>query len=404
MDTFLSQSDAVIVDIKDRLQRESGGPLYIQIAELIADLIASDRLEPGTHLPAQRDLCVAWGVGQGTVRRALQRLASRGLLRATPGSGTVVVRPEPHHTPAAQPENPPAPTHSSAPPSPGRKPQTGVVRIGVAFADLADGYPFFAPILDGLRDDPEPIAVQLFDMPHAGQQARRHGSPHRPAYVPPTDLVLDALVMMSPINPGLLAWSHQQGLPTVLLFNDLADGVSHCLMPNYASGLTEAVEHLVQSGRRRIAIVTASPQRFSTGRWLTAYRAVLRAFALPARPEWEIAASYTEEHGAQATRQLLNLREPPDAIVYASDTMARGGFAATQQLGRSGSDGLVLIGAGRGEPGSSAAPGIGSIDLALPEMGRLARRMIKTALAQPDTPASRYAIDTRFTPAQPIVM
>ncbi len=50
----------------------------------------SGELAPGTRLPAERDLAERFGVNRVTVRAALGRLASEGLLRARQGSGHVV--------------------------------------------------------------------------------------------------------------------------------------------------------------------------------------------------------------------------------------------------------------------------------------------------------------------------
>src|SRR5271169_3273641 len=65
-------------------------PLYAQAADWIAAEIESGRLEPGTKLPAERDLAEDWQVAYLTVRRCMKELRSRGLVVSVVGKGTYV--------------------------------------------------------------------------------------------------------------------------------------------------------------------------------------------------------------------------------------------------------------------------------------------------------------------------
>jgi DNA-binding FadR family transcriptional regulator len=55
--------------------------------------ILSGELAPGDTLPPERALCDAFDVGRSTIREALNRLASLGLVRSVHGSGTRVEAP-----------------------------------------------------------------------------------------------------------------------------------------------------------------------------------------------------------------------------------------------------------------------------------------------------------------------
>ena len=46
-----------------------------------------------------------------------------------------------------------------------------------------------------------------------------------------------------------------------------------------------------------------------------------------------MAADYTAEHGAEATRDLLKQAAPPTAILYDNDVMALAGLGAAQRMG-----------------------------------------------------------------------
>ncbi|MFD9125407.1 winged helix-turn-helix domain-containing protein [Kitasatospora sp. NPDC059571] len=66
--------------------------VYQQVADDIAQQIASGRLAPGAMLPAERDLATQYGVAYLTARRAVRELRGRGLVVTLPAKGTYVVK------------------------------------------------------------------------------------------------------------------------------------------------------------------------------------------------------------------------------------------------------------------------------------------------------------------------
>ena len=71
----------------------SPAPIYYQLEEHVRDKIEGGLLAAGSRLPAERDIAAYLGVSRMTVRQALTRLASDGLLAARRGGGTFVARP-----------------------------------------------------------------------------------------------------------------------------------------------------------------------------------------------------------------------------------------------------------------------------------------------------------------------
>jgi DNA-binding transcriptional MocR family regulator len=66
------------------------GPVYLAIAEAIAQDIAAGRLAPGAKLPTHRALAGALGVTVATITRAYAEAERRGLTDGTAGRGTFV--------------------------------------------------------------------------------------------------------------------------------------------------------------------------------------------------------------------------------------------------------------------------------------------------------------------------
>jgi DNA-binding FadR family transcriptional regulator len=61
------------------------------VFEQLSTGIVEGRFEPGSALPAERDLCRALGVNRGAVREALKRLAQAGLVHIRQGDGARVL-------------------------------------------------------------------------------------------------------------------------------------------------------------------------------------------------------------------------------------------------------------------------------------------------------------------------
>ena len=65
-------------------------PLYHQIYLLLRDRIVSGRIQPGALLSGEQEIARQLGVSRITVKRALNELASRGLVERHRGRGTIV--------------------------------------------------------------------------------------------------------------------------------------------------------------------------------------------------------------------------------------------------------------------------------------------------------------------------
>jgi LacI family transcriptional regulator len=109
-------------------------------------------------------------------------------------------------------------------------------------------------------------------------------------------------------------------------------------------------EHLIAKGRRRIAVI-AGPQDHSDGvERLKGCREALAAHGLPLADDHVIEGRFTFESGLEATERLLDLAEPPDAIVAANDDMAaaalwtahRRGLTLPRDLAVTGFDDTLL--------------------------------------------------------------
>ncbi|MGE8399359.1 MAG: GntR family transcriptional regulator, partial [Burkholderiales bacterium] len=83
-------------------------PVYLMIADALEQDIGSGRLTAGERLPTLKDLAESLNVTPGTIGRAYDEAAKRGLVVGEVGRGTFVLQQRQAQAPAARPLMPPA--------------------------------------------------------------------------------------------------------------------------------------------------------------------------------------------------------------------------------------------------------------------------------------------------------
>jgi len=65
-------------------------PVYIQLAGILRDQMASGQIQPRQPLPSIAHLSQTYGVADQTVKKAIRILRDEGLVHTWPGKGTFV--------------------------------------------------------------------------------------------------------------------------------------------------------------------------------------------------------------------------------------------------------------------------------------------------------------------------
>jgi LacI family transcriptional regulator len=111
-----------------------------------------------------------------------------------------------------------------------------------------------------------------------------------------------------------------------------------------ASGIGSAMRHLHELGHRRIATITGMLDKKPGNDRLRAYRSELQALGLGYRDEYVAYGDFYVETGHHAMARLLELDEPPTAVVTASDLMALGAIRAVAEAGLSVPNDVSIVG------------------------------------------------------------
>lgn len=121
------------------------------------------------------------------------------------------------------------------------------------------------------------------------------------------------------------------GMPLVEVDRRSAiDGVDAVVLDN-RMGARLAVEHLLDLGHRRIAIISG-PQRISTGRErLEGFRSALEEAGIGLLDGYTEMGDFREPSGYEATRRLLGLAHRPTALFVANNEMMAGALSALRE-------------------------------------------------------------------------
>ena len=130
------------------------------------------------------------------------------------------------------------------------------------------------------------------------------------------------------------------GLPAVILGGPDPAGQFPAAWVDESSSMDGVVRYLAALGHRRIARVAGMPELLHVRNRTDAFiRACQDAGARPVT----VPTDFTPAAGADATRQLLSMPDPPTAVVYDSDVLAIAGLAVTREMGLPVPDSLSII-------------------------------------------------------------
>lgn len=65
-------------------------PLYLQLMDIIVDMIEEGNLKEDVQLPSERELCEVYDISRSTVRQAIQELEKEGYIYRLHGKGTFI--------------------------------------------------------------------------------------------------------------------------------------------------------------------------------------------------------------------------------------------------------------------------------------------------------------------------
>ncbi|HEY1419217.1 MAG TPA: LacI family DNA-binding transcriptional regulator [Candidatus Dormibacteraeota bacterium] len=205
---------------------------------------------------------------------------------------------------------------------------------------------------------------------------------------------VDGLALVIP--PGMLDYIGRLakgGLPVVVIDDRGHEGELPTVATTNLEGGRSATQHLVELGRRRIAMLHGQLEFGCNRDRLEGYKATLEEGGLGFDPGRTTTGYFTEVSGASGMTQLLESDPRIDAVFAANDLMAFGAMRALRSAGRRIPDDVAIVGFDDIPASAMTHPPLTTIRQPLYEMGRKAATMLMAAVGGDSIP-SRVELPT----------
>ncbi|PJJ60803.1 LacI family DNA-binding transcriptional regulator [Hymenobacter chitinivorans] len=163
-----------------------------------------------------------------------------------------------------------------------------------------------------------------------------------------------------------------QGMPVVLFDRVSSELNATQVVADNFKGAFEATEHLIWSGRRRIAHLTIPPFLSITQERLAGYRAALEKHGIPYDENLIRYGTFGPDEVGPMVDELLALDPRPDAFFTASDRLAAGCLGALQKRNLRIPEDVALIGFTNMTVAELLSPAMSTVVQPAQEIGQVA--------------------------------
>jgi len=187
------------------------------------------------------------------------------------------------------------------------------------------------------------------------------------------------------------------GLPVVYIdpVNPLVDETTSVGSTNFIGG-TQAVQHLVDLGHRRIAFAGGPSDSVPARERMQGYLATLSLAGIEPDPDLQMMEEHTYAEGLQMGERLLTQPNPPTAIFAGCDAIALGVLEAARRHGVRVPEDLSIVGFDDTYAATSATPALTTVRQPLVEMGRVAMRTLLQQVRGEVTDSPHIQLSTRL--------
>ncbi|MER5651293.1 substrate-binding domain-containing protein [Streptosporangium sp. NPDC002524] len=168
------------------------------------------------------------------------------------------------------------------------------------------------------------------------------------------------------------------GIPVVRLGGRLVQAGVDVVHSDDEGGAAEATRYLLERGYRRIGFVCGPHAEGPAAERVAGYRSALLAAGADADPRLVAHTHFSRAGGSSGTGRLLDLPEPPDAVLCANDIMAIGALDTAEERGLRVPADLAVMGFDDIEAASLVSPGLTTMANPAREIGQAcARRLLE---------------------------
>ncbi len=179
-------------------------------------------------------------------------------------------------------------------------------------------------------------------------------------------------IMTSEMEPGLADMLNRRGIPIVFLDTGAVGPQSSNIELDYAGGIDLAIAHLASLGHTRIAFISGPEVLKSAQIRNDVFRHGMHRQNLTYAPTLVRMGDHRTEGGRTAMVQLLQLKNPPTAVIASNDLTAIGAISAIHHAGLRVPKDISVIGCDDIEIAAFIDPPLTTIRIPRDELARCA--------------------------------
>jgi len=204
------------------------------------------------------------------------------------------------------------------------------------------------------------------------------------------------VVLPEETGPELVAQA-RPGFPIVVVdpLGDIPAGVP-VVRAAHSSGATQATEHLLELGHRRIGVIAGPHGWAATEERMRGFQAAMAQAGMLADLALVRYSDFRVDGGRASARELLSLDEPPSAIFAFSDRMAIGSIQAAADAGLRVPADLSVVGFDDTADALIGVPPLTTVRQPLAEMGRTAVSVLLRQIENRRLEPLRVELETRL--------
>lgn len=201
-------------------------------------------------------------------------------------------------------------------------------------------------------------------------------------------------VMTSEFNTELTAELTANRVAVVFLDQESLQPYTSCIRVNYAEGIYQAIQHLVDLGHREIAFI-AGPQSLRSA--VTRRKAAADAMRKHGIESAQvIEANHRAEGGITAAEALLKSGRVPTAVLCSNDLMAIGAMSAIQEAGLRVPEDVSVAGFDDIYFARVARPPLTTVNLPRERVGALAFQALQRIIRSKNGGGAEYRVETQL--------
>jgi LacI family transcriptional regulator len=186
---------------------------------------------------------------------------------------------------------------------------------------------------------------------------------------------IDGLIYVYPMggnNSTFIRKLADQGMPIIELSRRREEDLLDAVLADNVQGAYQITKYLIDLGHRRIGFVLGETDLTTGQNRLAGYRQALNDGGIPVDPDLIRIGSFTLQHGEKGARELLELDQPPTAMLAGSSRILMGVLSVLGQQGLAIPDDISVAAFNDTEWLSFWNPPITVVDIAIDEMAQLA--------------------------------